>query len=244
MKKKQKTESPRPPRKETFNNPFQSLKGLKTEIQEQERKNKQKAQTEENKPAIEKIKAEDESDEELFENAMGGITPLAGKDKKMIKSPDTDYIPGARRAEEDAEVMRELDAMVKGTSEFDISPSDEFIEIRSRDLDLETLKKLRQGEFSRQAWLDLHRKTREEARELIERFVFEAQVKGFRCVGIIPGRGLHSEGGVAILKPTLVMWLRRGKFKKMILAIVSAIPGDGGLGAIYVLLRKRVFRSG
>ena len=242
MKRKKKILTPKgenPKKQIPFNNPFESLKDLQKELQEQEKKTaKSKPQEAEEKPAPEKVKAKGLNEEELFEFAMGGVEPLEERENKVLRDKKNDYVPGSRAAMIEAEALKELDDIVSGKGEFDISPSDEYIEIRNIELDLQTLKKLKQGDFARQAWLDLHGKTRDEARAEVERFLHTSQVRGLRCVGIIPGRGLNSQGGVAVLKPRLAAWLKRGRFKKMVLAVVSALPKDGGLGAVYVLLRK------
>ncbi len=104
--------------------------------------------------------------------------------------------------------------------------------------DRRTLLKLRRGEFSVQAHLDLHGLSRQEAREKVERFVTEAVVAGHRCVLIIPGRGLHSPDPGPVLKDVVRAWLSRGKIGRSVLAFTSARPIDGGAGALYVLLRR------
>jgi DNA-nicking Smr family endonuclease len=41
-----------------------------------------------------------------------------------------------------------------------------------------------------------------------------------------------------VLKEELPLWLNRGPIRKIVLAFSTALPHDGGTGAIYVLLRK------
>jgi DNA-nicking Smr family endonuclease len=61
--------------------------------------------------------------------------------------------------------------------------------------------------------------------------------KGLRCVKIIHGRGLRSPLG-PVLKTAVIKWLS-GRYRKSIIAYVTARQCDGGLGALYVLLRKK-----
>jgi DNA-nicking Smr family endonuclease len=56
-----------------------------------------------------------------------------------------------------------------------------------------------------------------------------------RCVCIVHGRGLHSEGRISILKTRVRELLRH---HRSVLAYADAPRADGGAGAVYVLLRK------
>ncbi|MGD0283404.1 MAG: Smr/MutS family protein [Dissulfurispiraceae bacterium] len=94
--------------------------------------------------------------------------------------------------------------------------------------------KLHSGFFSVQDCLDLHGFFVDEAEAAIERFFKEALRKGLRCIKIIHGRGLRSPDG-PVLKRALIGWLTY-RFRKNVIAFVSARQCDGGLGALYVLL--------
>jgi DNA-nicking Smr family endonuclease len=100
------------------------------------------------------------------------------------------------------------------------------------------LQKLRLGDYSIQAHLDLHGMTAEEARQALERFIVTSVAKGIRCVLVIHGRGLNSRDQIPILKQRMSNWLKRGRLKRLVLAFSTAQPYDGGAGALYVLLRK------
>jgi DNA-nicking Smr family endonuclease len=97
---------------------------------------------------------------------------------------------------------------------------------------------LRQGHFAWQAYLDLHGKRRQEAREAVERFLGESRSQRRRCVLIVHGRGLNSKDQIPVLKESLRVWLAQGRIARSVLAFCSAKPSDGGVGAVYVLLRK------
>ena len=219
-----------------FNNPFDELKDIKDDLAKKQ--GKQKRVTGEKKPEPKRVRHKAANEDELFLKEMGGTTPLDDKKSRVFKKKKSDYEPGTRRKAEDAQAFAELEAMVRGEMEFDISPSEEYIEIKHRDLSNQIFNKLKKGEYSRQAWLNIHHKTRDEAREEVENFLFDCRVRGLQCVGIIPGKGSHSPGGRAVLKPALVSWLQRGRLKHIVMGFVSALPNDGGLGAVYVLLRK------
>jgi DNA-nicking Smr family endonuclease len=159
--------------------------------------------------------------------------------------------PGARAApprpaparpppprDEDAETLARLADLCAGVGPFEISDTDEYIEGAAPGIDRRLVRRLRNGEFSVQAHLDLHGMTREEARVAVDRFVAGARARGLRCVLLIHGRGLNSKDNVPVLKQLLNAWLRRGRLGRGVLAFATARPTDGGAGALYVLLRR------
>jgi len=95
--------------------------------------------------------------------------------------------------------------------------------------------KLHRGFFSVQDCLDLHGFFVDEAETATERFLKEALRKGLRCIKIIHGRGLRSPDG-PVLKSALIAWLTY-RYRKNVIAFASARQCDGGLGALYVLLK-------
>ncbi len=127
---------------------------------------------------------------------------------------------------------------MSGEGCFDIQYTDEYIEGAIVGADSALLPKLRRGDFSIQAHLDLHGMTAAEARQAVERFILNSVNKGLRCVLIIHGRGLNSQDQIPILKERMRSWLKRGRLKHLVLAFATAQPCDGGAGALYVLLRK------
>ena len=67
-------------------------------------------------------------------------------------------------------------------------------------------------------------------------FFTDAIKKGHRCVKIIHGRGLRSRAGPVVKHA--VIKLLSSRYRKKIIAYVTARQCDGGLGALYVLLAK------
>ncbi|MHB1844007.1 MAG: Smr/MutS family protein [Deltaproteobacteria bacterium] len=127
---------------------------------------------------------------------------------------------------------------MRGEAAFHVAETTEFIEGAVADLDRRTRLRLRRGELSVQAHLDLHGLTREEARVAVEQFVRSQRLRGHRCVLIVHGRGLNSKDGVPVLKEALARWLSRGPLGRSVLAFCTARPCDGGGGALYLLLRR------
>lgn len=180
--------------------------------------------------------AEDEAD--LFLRAMQDVTPLKKSGQTRVSGPSP---PLLRRSllESEHEALAELYDLVAGRRGFDITDTDEYMEGRIIGLDTALVHKLRNGIFSRQAYIDLHGMTAEAAQLAVERFLLQAVRDGLRCVLIIHGRGRNSPGQVPVLKDRLKLWLTRGKLARVILAFATARPYDGGPGALYVLLRRQ-----
>lgn len=179
-----------------------------------------------------------QDDETTFRQAMVGVKPLqprpAERPGRTPRPPRE--TAGAR---EEREVMLELERLVEKNGPVPAHLSGEAIEGTASGVDRFLLARLRRGDFSLQAHLDLHGLTREQARQEVERFLDSAILQGLRCVLIIHGRGRGSSDGVPVLKNALQAWLSRSALRKRILAFTSARPCDGGAGAVYVLLRKR-----
>lgn len=178
-----------------------------------------------------------EDEEELFLRAMQDVMPLKKLGRTRVSGPPP---PLLRRSqlESEHEALAELYDLVAGRRGFDITDTDEYMEGRIIGLDTTLVHKLRNGLFSRQAYLDLHGMTAEAAQLEVERFLLQAVRDGLRCVLIIHGRGRNSPGQVPVLKDRLKLWLTRGKLARVILAFATARPHDGGPGALYVLLRR------
>lgn len=98
------------------------------------------------------------------------------------------------------------------------------------------MRQLKQGKIPVEIRLDLHGQTIEQAYQSTMQFIHQCQQHRNHCVLIIHGQGYRSAGGVPVLKQNVDHWLRQ---HDSVLAFHSATPGDGGKGAVYVLLRKK-----
>lgn len=174
----------------------------------------------------------------LFEQAMRDVKPLAAHQRERVEqaAPAT---PAREVTSADAEALAELCDLVSGATPFDITASDEHIEGSVIGLDPRLVRRLRCGDFAYQGFLDLHRMTTEEARPAVEAFLARAHKMGKRCVLIVHGRGRNSKDQIPVLKQRLIQWLSHGLWSHWVLAFTSARPVDGGVGALYVLLRRQ-----
>ncbi len=174
------------------------------------------------------------TDEELLRREMEGVQPMTGRLDKVLPGREVGVQPPR---DDEAEAMAELADLVAGRGVFDFADSDEYIEGIAQGLN-RRLKRLRHGYFAVQSHLDLHGRTRVEARQEVEQFVIASRQRGLRCVLIVHGRGLNSKDQIPVLKEALKVWLARGRIARSVLAFCTARPSDGGAGAVYVLLRR------
>jgi DNA-nicking Smr family endonuclease len=212
-----------------FNKPFKKIK-LRTAADEPEEK---PAAAPRPSPAEKKLP----DDDAAYRNAMREVAPLAGG--KQLARRQVKPKPFPMQQDDESLVMRELDDLVQGEVPFDFTDTDEYVEASTSGLDHQVVKKLKRGDYSYQAHLDLHGLNREQARAHVAEFVHTSHRDGKRCVLIVHGRGLGSKDNIPVLKNKLAAWLTRGSIGRRVLAFTSAKPYDGGTGAIYVLLRRR-----
>jgi len=171
-----------------------------------------------------------------FAAAMMDVRPLRADSRVDAPAPTTRTTRVT--IDDDAEALGTLVELVRGTGDFDISDSTEYVEGAVVGFDPRILKRLRRGELAYQAMIDLHGMSAAAARLEVEQFVMRAVADGKRVVLIVHGRGRNSKDNVPVLKERLKSWLARGRIGRVTLAFTSARPADGGAGALYVLLRR------
>jgi DNA-nicking Smr family endonuclease len=160
-----------------------------------------------------------EADADAFAREMADVIPLPRDRRGRIK----EHLPVVLPA---AETPR-----AGGRGVLD-EPDDDFA---APGIDRREIRKLKRGDYQVTGRRDLHGVTTTEALASVRRFVDNSRHTGHRCICIVHGRGLHSEGGVAILKARVRECLRT---HPAVLAYADAPRADGGPGAVYVLLRR------
>lgn len=141
----------------------------------------------------------------------------------------------AEKAAQDA-----LEAISDPWSAEDMVGPDDFLAFKQIGIQENQFNRLRQGKFPIEAELDLHGMKQEIARTAVVQFLREAQRHRARVVCIVHGKGYLKNGREPILKSSVNHWLRQFP---AVLAFCSAQPKDGGLGAIYVLIKQSRSRS-
>ena len=166
-----------------------------------------------------------------FAKAMHDVQPLKTKGGRDL--PREAEVPAAIQPQQPS-----FQELLENTLEFALSFSEEYIEGHVVGLDILTRQKLRAGQYSPEAHLDLHGLNARQAFDSLVGFVRRSWHRGLRTVLLIPGRGKNSPDGVAILRERIQSWLTQDPLKRVVLAFCTARPVDGGPGSLYVLLRK------
>lgn len=210
----------------------EKIKKIREKIREEEKREKKTA---ENHRGTEPSKILPKDDLELLYREMQGVRRLPYK--SIV--PKRNQIRKSYLYDPDSEVINTLKLLIDEKIEFTISDTADYIEGYIKDIDPNILRSLKRGEFSVESVLDLHGTTREEAKRMVKNFIEKARLNSLRCISIIHGKGYHSKDHIPVLKESLKDWLSSRSIGRHILAFCSAMPKDGGTGAVYVLLKKR-----
>ncbi len=175
-------------------------------------------------------------EEDLFKKAMEGVRPISRGN--FIERIFQIELPESSRDKEDAEILEKLADLVKYGRGFNVADTPEYIEGTNYHIHPTVAKRLHRGEYSIQAFVDLHGLLAEDAKDVFEKFLKWAVTTGKTGVLIVHGRGLSSPSE-PVLKKKVVEWLTHGPLRKWVAAYASARICDGGAGATYVLLNPR-----
>ena len=215
------------PRSEAGANPFQHLDVVL------ERAGLRIGGAESTAPApVEQLPDDDESEETLFCRAMQGVERSSWRHAPVPASSPSPRSNGSQELED----LRLMQAAIEGDPAPAIFDHPEYIEGWVDLAGKRFLPHLRSGLYSIQGQIDLHGLSQTEARELVDAFI--VNMSRFRecCVKIIHGRGLNSSDK-AVLKDSLQRWFSTRRLARHVVAYASAPVKDGGVGALYVLLR-------
>lgn len=168
-------------------------------------------------------------DLDAFHEAVKDTTPLSQQKKRTLSRP-------ARPAPS---------VRIPAKENINIIPPDESAHLPIVDgvtnityhrpgIPNKTLRKMRKGQYTIEAKLDLHGMTIEVAHQAVCEFISNAIADGIRMVLIIHGKG--QQGKKPILKNKLNHWLRN---TNLVLAFCSANTFHGSRGALYVLLKQQ-----
>jgi DNA-nicking Smr family endonuclease len=173
-----------------------------------------------------------EAESNLFKQAVGRVHGLPDTGRAELRPARPQPVATRRQQDEQAVLKESL------SDEFDVESlleTDESLSWRRPELGLDVVRKLRRGVWALQGQLDLHGLRTDEAREQTSQFLREAQLKGWRCVRIVHGKGLGSPGKQPVLKDKVKRWLVQSD---RVLAFVQARADEGGVGAVIVLLHS------
>lgn len=175
--------------------------------------------------------APSEDDARLFREAIGPIRPL----KEAAPAPPAAPRPAPEPVQAMLDEAHVVDELLTHPLDASIEGGDEITYLKPGQQH-RLLQRLRRGQFSVQAEIDLHDMTSSVAREAIRRFLDDSRREGALCVRIVHGKGLRSKAQGPVLKQLTDTMLRR---RADVLAFTSARPAQGGTGAVIVLLQAR-----
>jgi len=173
-------------------------------------------------------------DDLKFADLLDSVKPLH-KDhhnRADAQTPKPEPTP-KERIKDEQRVLEESLSLDVSLEVDDIQPGDS-LSYCGPGIQKSIFKKLKKGQYSIGAELDLHGHTRPEAQIALTKFVQISRENDIRCVRIIHGKGYGSNNQGPKLKPMVNKWLQQ---RSEILAFCSARPSDGGTGAVYVLLK-------
>ncbi len=233
--------------------PFEALRALKEDLKKREEeaapaKKKSPSQPPPPRRAPEATPAPStpEDDAMVMHRLFAGVQPLDRSRGRLSKQP-IERTPNIERltkqaaeaAHVDADAVHEhLRTLVEGRQRFEVEDDGQRVEGRRVDLPLDALRRLRRGLMPIDARIDLHGMSAQQARTQLELFLRTTRLRGERCVLVIHGKGEHSPQGAGVLRGEIGAWLSQSAASEHVAAFATARSGDGGEGAVYVLLRR------
>ncbi|MDC9720435.1 MAG: Smr/MutS family protein [Gammaproteobacteria bacterium] len=186
--------------------------------------------------------------ESSFGASFGSVVPLKNTGRQTKSTPKyADAKSTAARRAAAIAVVQEGAAL--GEQGFEMVQSEASITYSRVGLDRGSLRRLSNGHMRPTLTLDLHGYRIEDARTSVWNAIKHAQAEGDRCLLIVHGKagaGYKDESGEirgagqALIKSHVNHWLQQ---VDGVLAFTSALPQDGGTGALYVLLKKPAKRG-
>ena len=180
---------------------------------------------------------EQPDDLDLFRELMRDVKPLEQNKADLSQSKkrqDKEVLAIRRQAAENESAALIEDGLSDGQV-LPVKPGD-ALAFHLPDLPRRTFQSLKQGHIAWQEGLDLHGYTLEAARTELSRFVRDGRSQGRRCLLLVHGKAYNREGETPSIKSHVNTWLKQ---MPEVLAFVSALPADGGTGAVYILLRTK-----
>jgi DNA-nicking Smr family endonuclease len=159
-------------------------------------------------------------EEALFLQAIDGATPLAGRDRVRPLPQKSAVVVQAPLPPRQKLTLESEGGRVTG---------------RAEGVNRSQVAALRTGKVRVEATLDLHGDTVGAALPRLQKFLLDATRDRRRCVLVVHGKGLHSDG-VAVLRDAVQTALA-GEMSGLVHAFTSAAPADGGDGATCVMVR-------
>ncbi len=191
------------------------------------------------KVIIPKNPDDDLDDASLFAKATKGVQRLVVEETVSTKPNlrakwDENTIARRAAAEGAAEMAHE--ALSDTVALLNPVNNEAILSFRRTGIQQGVFKKLKDGQLMWKAAVDLHGCTVEQARQAVLDIIFAAQNDGITIIKIVHGKGYSQTSESGLLKTCVNGWLQQ---HRSVLAFHSALPKDGGNGAVMVLLKKQ-----
>jgi DNA-nicking Smr family endonuclease len=172
-----------------------------------------------------------DEDRALFREHMRAVKPLTPLAKQIATKPNN---PSIRPRPPEVQKNPKKHEYYLSDMIIETVLSETVISYRHPSVSSQRFKELKKGEIRWEARLDLHGLKSENARESLCQFIQTQAQQNKRGLLIIHGKGGYL-GEPPVIKNLLNRWLPQ---LDEVLAFHSALPKDGGNGAVYVLLKK------
>ncbi|WP_115709964.1 Smr/MutS family protein [Legionella sainthelensi] len=170
-----------------------------------------------------------DEDKALFRECMRSVKPLQEKTKRVTTQTQAPIRTQKNTYKEEKKEYYLSDMII------DTVLSESILSYSQPSLSQQRFNALKKGQIPWDARLDLHGIKSETAREMLCQFIHTQAEQGKRCLLIIHGKG-GIQGAPPVIKNLLNRWLPQ---MNEVIAFHSALPKDGGSGAIYVLLKRK-----
>ncbi|MDF1826855.1 MAG: Smr/MutS family protein [Legionellaceae bacterium] len=179
-------------------------------------------------------------DKHLFQQAVKDVTPLRPSKKHASRPTHTPRIhkskPHRHADELHTPNLAHHTHHLSNPWELSKIHAETNLSYGEHQLQRQQYRDLKQGKIRCEAQLDLHGFRIEPAGDALVQFITRAHRQNQRCVRVIHGKG-GRYGEAPVLKTHVNHWLKQ---LPEVLAFHSACTRDGGSGALYVLLKRRV----
>ncbi len=176
----------------------------------------------------------DNRDDDLFREAMGGVSPLSNN-KVYHEDKITTSKPIPRKIQYYEEDELEIHDPLSDELYVEEVEPEGTISFCETGIQKGVFRKLRSGQYRISDELDLHGTTIKQAKQILMYYLQETPQFESCCVRIIHGKGNRSGNNKPVLKTQVNHWLTE---HERVLAFHSAKAKDGGTGAVYVLLKR------
>jgi DNA-nicking Smr family endonuclease len=171
-----------------------------------------------------------DEDDQDWAHALTGVRPLKGQADGTAKAVPARKPLHVRLRPREPDILAQLPRRAPDSS--------------AKQLDKNTLSRLKRGKMTVERRLDLHGYTLDAAYATLRAFIVQAAGDGMRCVLVVTGKGdplatpVPGQRPRGAIRREFPHWLMRDPLCHLVLRAVPAQVSDGGVGAFYVYLRR------